>query len=597
MQRGSAVLLVMAAFCSLSYGDSRDLSLVTRNAFEGLGTSRGGLIPLIVTVGNSGANARGEVVLRTNSLVTTFPVDLPTGSKKQFLAYVPEEANYGECWVSLDTDQGSHAYPLKLPQEVAEYICLIGGSTGDMTFLRAANPDAYEMPWRDAYGKPGSLPDRSIGYSSFNAVVLGEGSERMTDSEVETLKTWVVSGGVLVFIGGASPAVVSDKRWAPFVPVHSLRQKNVNGLPNIESIAGSPTPNGVISLSQGSVAQGAVETFSSRGETIIAQKRVGFGRAIYIAFDPFQPPLKQWKGLRKLFVNGLSMESTIETRHWVMSRADPYGEYEYDPTMDAVNSPFQTELPPTGTVLLILFAHLIISVPLNFYVMRRIGKSEMAWVTTPIISIGFAAIFFSLASGLYEAGQSTRTHGVLIASHEHDVATFTGKAEVFIPRGGSYDLRLQDVESVATGSNYYYDSEQALHVVDEGTVRIPDIRVSNLSFNEFYFTQRVADSKFVSVKAKRVGDNRLDIHLVNLSPFRFDTTSVQCSSALYQIGTIEPGGEFKGVVQGHKYTKDPWSQDSNLAVQATLHGFRAGPQIGEDKGSNLMLLYFGGTPE
>jgi hypothetical protein len=587
----------VAAFCSSSYGDSKDLSLITRTAFEGLGSARGGSIPILVKVSNRGANTRGAVVLRSTSIVSTYPVDLPTGSNKQFFAYLPEDAAYGECSIALDTDQGSLGYPLKLPRETAEYMCLIGGSTGDMTFLRASDPNVYELQWHDAYGKPGFLPDRRIGYSSFNVVVLGEGAERMTDSEVEALKTWVVSGGVLVFIGGASPAVLNDKRWAPFVPVHSLRQKNVFKLPDIERIAGSPAPAGVITLSTGAIVEGAVETFPSSGNSIIVQKRIGLGRAVYLAFDPFQPPLKQWKGLKKLFVNGFDANSAIAAKTWVMSHADPYEEYEYDPTMDAINSPFQTELPPTGTVLLILFAHLIISVPLNFYVMRRIGRSEMAWVTTPVISIGFAAVFFSLASGLYEAGQSTRTLGVLVASTEHDIGAYTGKAEIFIPRGGQYDLRLNGVESVSTSSNYYYESEQVLHVVDEGTVQIPDIRVSNLAFKEFYFTQRVANTKFISAKARRVGANKLDIHVVNLSPHTLDTVSVQCGKALYQLGTIEPGGEFRGTAQGHRYTKDPWSQESNMVVQATLKGFRAGPQIGADKGSSTLLLYFGGPPE
>lgn len=592
------VLLATTAVCSLCYGDSRDLSLFARPVFEGLGVSALGSYPLLVDVANKGPNTRGNVVLTTESLSISYPVELPRGAKKQFIAYVPSASLYREASIALRTTQGNAAFNIRAPEEQGgEFVCMIGGSSGEMTFLRIEEEyPVYGLGLRDAYGRPGSLPDRSAGYSSFVAAVLGEGAERMTDDEVVALKDWVVSGGTLIFLGGAGNAMHNDARWRSFVPVREVIRENVRTLQRIDSIAGSMPPPGTITLAHGRPVDGAETLFSSGGRNLIVRKRIGLGHAVYLAFDPFQPPLKQWQGLRKLFINCLGQEGPGEAQNWRLTQSIGGRDQYYNPSFDAIDSPFEADLPSAGTVLLILVLHLIISVPLNFYVMRKIGKSELAWITTPIVSVAFAAVFFSLASDLYAAGQSTRSVGVLIAADGHPTGQFFGKSEIFVPRGGTYDLELKDVESIGgTSPGYYYENYEPLDATDDGSLHISDMRVGNLAFRELHLQQRVPVEDMLNVRAGKKGANTIELSIVNQTQYTLEGTTAQLDNQLYTVGDIGPGATFKQTLVGKKYSQAPWSGEPGIVIEANLKGFRPGPQLGVDVGSLVRLAYFGGT--
>jgi hypothetical protein len=563
------------------------------------GTTLGGSVPWVIEVGNRGQDTHGEVLIRTQSLTIRHPVELPRGSKKRFLSYLPEYSYYTDLAISLRTNVGSISFPVPQAEEsFGEYICLIGGNAGDMTFVRTQGVSDYGDRLRDVYGKPGNLPDRPIGYSACSVVVLGEGAERMTNAEVSALKGWVVSGGMLVFLGGASVPVLQDARWRPFLPVASIQRTNVTSLPAIERLAGSPAPAGTFSIAYGSPATGALSRFSAAGRDLIVEKRVGLGSVAFMAFDPFQPPLKQWKGLFKLFRNGLEIDRSLERRMYVIRQMGRAEEANYYPSVDVIDSPFDVKLPSMGTVLLILMAHLFVAVPLNFMVMRKLGKGELAWVTTPIISILFAALFFRLASGLYEAGQSTRSQGVLLASSLHSTALFRGSTELFIPRGGVYDLRLQNTESVTPmGNEYYYEENtRALEVVDDGMIRIPNLRVSNLAFEEFQISQLVP-ADMVRLSATEQSSGRLRVTVENRSKFVLEGASVHYRDKSYSIGRIDTGASFSGVLTASPLSDSQFANTHVLVLTSPISGFKASAQAGADVGSTIQLIYVGDAPK
>ena len=123
---------------------------------------------------------------------------------------------------------------------------------------------------------------------------------------------------------------------------------------------------------------------------------------------------------------------------------------------------------------------------------------------------------------------------------------------------------------------------------------MPNLRVSNLSFKEFAVTQQLS-AKLVTVAAQLQGVDKMRIEISNLSNYGFDNATVQYANRLYNVGKIAPGGQFRGVVAGSKYTQDRWSGEKLLVLKATIDGYRPGPQIGQDIESSIELIYFGGV--
>ncbi|MBA3725062.1 MAG: hypothetical protein H0W86_01085 [Armatimonadetes bacterium] len=591
------ILLVVVALCGICRGDSTDLSVSVRPVFAGLAALEGTL-PLSIEVANRGAGTSGRVVVKWESSSIAYPVDLPRGSRKQLMVYAPMSSLYSEASVLLETGEGDLEAPIKIGEVHArQSIGLIGGSIGDMTFLRTTTaPSDTGVSASDSYGRPGSLPDRPAGYSAFIALVLGEGSERMKDEEVAAIKTWVVGGGSLIFIGGASSPVLDDRRWAEFLPVGPVTPRNVDGIRTLERLGGSPPPAGRISLALGRPLPGSNVVFSAGQSPVVVRQRVGLGQTIYLAFDPFQPPLKQWGGLRKLFLNGIGLDQAIANQEWLFRQTTGDPEARSDP--HSSSGPFNAKLPNSGTVFLILILHLIIAVPMNFLLLRKIGKGELAWVTTPIISMAFAAVFFSLAAGLYKSGQATRSRGTLLVSSLHNEGYFRGHTEIFIPRGGAYDLKLQNVDSVTTGmSEDYAPWGQPLEAVDDGAVQIPQLRVSNLAFRELFYSQRIAAPRWLDGSIKNVDDTSIKCSISNNSPYDLASAKIVFGKLEFNAGQIASGETLQKTLTSDSTGWELWSDEQSVVVEGTLVGFKPGPQIGQDDGSKIRFVYFWGPIE
>ncbi|MGI8924617.1 MAG: hypothetical protein ACR2HJ_11385 [Fimbriimonadales bacterium] len=591
------IILVVVALCGIGRGDSTDLSISVRPVFEGLAAIEGAL-PLSIEVANRGAGTAGRVVVKWESSSNSYPVDLPRGSRKRFMAYAPMASVYSEPSVLLETGEGDLEAPIKIGEVHArQSIGLIGGSIGDMTFLRTTTaPSDTGVSASDSYGRPGSLPDRPAGYSAFIALVLGEGSERMKDEEVAAIKTWVVGGGSLIFIGGASSPVLDDRRWSEFLPVGPVTSRNVDGIRRLERLGGSPPPAGRISLALGRPVSGSNVVFSAGQSPVVVRQRVGLGQTIYLAFDPFQPPLKQWGGLRKLFLNGIGLDQAIANKEWLIRHTTGEPEARSDPYSSS--GPFNAKLPNSGTVFLILILHLIIAVPVNFLLLRKIGKGEFAWATTPIISVAFAAVFFSLASGLYKSGQSTRSRGALLVSGLHNEGYFMGHTEIFIPRGGAYDLKLKNVDSVTTQMfGDYYVGAQAVDAVDDGEVHIPQLRVSNLAFRDLFYSQRIAAPRWLDGTIAKAEATSIKCSINNNSPYDLADARITVGIWKFNAGHIGSGETLQKTLKSDSAGSEMWSDEQFVVIEGTLVGFKPGPQIGQEVDSKIRFVYFWGPLE
>jgi hypothetical protein len=302
--------------------------------------------------------------------------------------------------------------------------------------------------------------------------------------------------------------------------------------------------------------------------------------------------LKQWKGLPKLFTYGIGVSNPGENPilDSLLYSYDAYSNFEES------DSPFDTSLPSTGIVFLILFAHMILAVPVNLLYLRSIGKGEIAWVTTPIICVAFAAIFFALAAGLYGTGKAVRTRGVLVVSSLRDEGYFQGMTELFIPKGGTYDIGLQNVESVGGETDSYYvyaGNTPEIEVVDDGEVHMDALRVSNLAFRSFALTQRVDTTGWIKGSVRRnPSTGEINCKITNESPHDIENAHLYVGEKKFPINTIESGKTFDKVLKQNWSASEYGNWVGSAAVMVgDLAGMRLGATIGEDSGSQIRLVY------
>lgn len=597
--RGVAVLFA-AVLAAVSWCDPRDLTVEARPLFESKANPRS-IIPYKVTVSNQGGDAAGSLIVRGNDFEMRYGLDLPQGAQKQLIVY-PSESMYSGTPLQfiLQTNQGTTRFEQKPTYEPQNWLALaVSDSSGVAAFM--AKSDNYQNATMDAYARAGALPDRSTGYVGCAVVFLGDGAERMSDTEVAALQDYIVLGGSVVVFGGPAAPVLEDPRWRPFLPVLPGRPKTLsaNG-----SKMKSLVPDGRFTISPGQVTPGSTVMERYAGENFVVKKTVGLGRVIFVAANLLEEPGRTWEGLDKFFLELGLGQGGAETSSY-------FGDVEYGgqttypaayalspgaPGSSLANDPFQAKMPPTGTILLILGIYFVLVVPVNLLVLRKMGKGELAWVTSPIISLVFAGIFFRFASGLYSAELSCATRGMWIADSASPRGQFVGTSQLFFPRGGAYNLGLDGVQFIGSTESGYNSGAGKLFgnlkAIDDGQVRVPRMTVNNLSFHEFNLQQVMEGGSMVKLSAD--GQS-----VTNVSKHTVDQARLVLAGKVFDLGKLAPGASKKRGKEVPTGFEDQIAAkrttQSRFAVVGTITDVRPGPQIGNLVPSyhRISLIAFG----
>lgn len=596
--------------------------------------------PVTVLLRNSGPDAHGTLHVSGGNFSMDYPVDLPRGAEKRILTY-PKDVISGVDYTLL-TDHGSLHKDFSLNTgygDVGSSVSLyIGDTAGQMAFIRAPQGSKASAPApgavpgmpntgraQDAYVSPANAPDRPVGYSGIASIVLGSGAERLNDEQVHALKVYVLTGGTLAFVGGASSPILSDARWQGVLPAHDFHVTTLNRSETLSELGGIEAPQ--VSVLTGTLIPNAFG--HSDGNTLIAADRgYGLGKVVYFAFNPFEPPLSHWEGRRSAVTRLLRPVDTVRSNQFL----GYYSNENVTPESGFVSGsshhdPFSTEMPPTERVFYTLGAYFIVVVPLNFLILRRLRKGELAWITAPIISLGFAGAFFFSAKDLYSAEMSTASSGVLVVQEGMEDGVFVGRSQIFIPRGGNYDFKLSGVDRLGVedpnGEYPYYSGygrqrdTSSFNPIDSGEIRIPNMHASNLDFREISYRQQVPTGGWFSSTVQRRSDGAQIVTFKNGSPYNIVNARFVWGTTPIGVAPVDvPSGSQKSVViakgveqqvldprQNYPGTMQPiLARGARIGMLGTMLGFRPGPQLGTqvDNRTVIHLAYFaspaGATP-
>ena len=586
--------ILVASLAAASAFAKEPLRMDVRPAFTGIGGDTGAMT---VILENDGPDVRGVVSIEGDTTGASYPVDLPQGARKRLLTFCGEGWS-GSTYV-LSTNRGRVIQRVNgrvFGETRGGSALLIGDDEGGLGFLRESRTEGKTtLVASDAYAKPELAPSRLTAYRTFNAVFLGPGAERIDDGAVEALKAYALGGGTLVFLGGASAPSLADARWADVLPGKDWQPRTVTNGAALATVGKAPLDGEFTVLESASLAPGA-----RRGGTPFQTDRgIGLGRVAVLGYSPLDAPLNAWSGRAKAILPLLRRPEELKARQLtgayesreVMTSGygSAPGAYALGYSTPPLNDPFSTTLPPTGTVFGILGAYFLLVVPVSFLALRKLKRGELAWITAPLLSLGFAGALFKSAEGLYAASLSTASQGVLVLQQGLPGGTFYGSSQMFFPRGGTYDLRLDGVESLRSVSQEYgYGSDRlaGFNAVDVGEIEVPALEASNLAFRDMSYVQRIPKADWFSMTPL---DSRR-VRVENHSPCAFQGW---LASGAEQSATfdLEPGAS-KVVRRGPALptgsalpptdVRNVTRRDGRLALSGRIVGLRPGPQIGRE---------------
>lgn len=619
----------LVAACALA--GPRDFAVKVTPVFDGPTTWVSA--PLIVDIENKGPDANGNLLLGDMEQVTRYPIDLPRGSRKRLTVY-PHDSVYGpNTEIVLDLNVGRMTIPYQSKSSMgygygslANYVAMVSDTPGELSFLRltSRNGGGNASAYYDCYAKPEDFPERPLGLTGCTGIILGPGSDRLTDSAVEALKSYALTGGTLIFIGGTSATTLSDPRWTPILPLQNAIAKAKVGSDVLEDIAGMNMKEGY-TAAVGTAIPGA-RVRADQGMPIVTERPLGMGRIVVLAINPFEEPFTRWPGRTRLitslvrsvdhqraasFVNGFQSTGNYYDDYSYRSGSQPYRSSVVNPYGAPGSSvkadPFSVVLPPASKVFWTLTAFFIVVVPVNFFVLRKLKRGELAWITSPLISLAFAGVFLNQASDLYGASLSTATNGVWIQQEGLRDSMFIGTTQMFFPSGGNYDLKLQNVDQLGIGNqmDYYGQSRQSTRYdpVDVGSIQIPSLRAANLAFEEISYRQIVPSKSLVKIERVGKAAKGTTFRVTNTSLGNLQDLSFAFKGIRAPGRSLSPGDSVDVVVPDGPARIDNQDTDALTAVTrnfqvlvviATVDTLRPGPQLGAQVAgrSSVRLAYF-----
>ncbi len=485
----SAAALAAGLTCKLTPG------------FDLMGRSRTWL-PVCVEISNPGAAATGRITIPVHSsgeteVIVPYVADiqLPSQSKKRLFLYVPY-TRLEPPVLTIDRTRVPLSDDLSRLRPVANeerFVVVVGGDPGILNSLRgvdsseelppgattAALPQGAPEGYQVAYVGWEELPDSWLGWDGVDAVVIADtGSAAASAPALQALTQWVRLGGTIVLPGGAlAPALVSG-------PLRDLLPMNVTGtrtLGDLGAVAtwlGQQLPRQPVLAAQGAAHPAATVLCEAEGQPLVAVRRSGGGRAIMTAFDYSAEPVRHWDGqvvLWRLLLSGAG-DSRMLPR---MPGAEngPPGTGSESSLLYRLAGMEETRLPPVWLILGFLIAYIIVLVPVNHWVLKRRGRLELAWVTSPLIVAVFTLGAYGLGYNMRGGSIILRRVGVIEARAGGGPGLARGYFSLFSPSRRTYEVSTM---GTAAGARNLLD-------VSHGSGRpativcSPDPRVSDIS--------------------------------------------------------------------------------------------------------------------
>lgn len=436
-----ALLIGLLALFWLPLAQDNGLSLSARAGYDGL-YREGAATPLVVSVRNDGPAIEGEIRVAAGGatpgdpVIYSAPVSLPTQSEKRIVLYVHLPSFTGDVPVQLVSD-GEVVAEAETGQLSAVlrgnlFYGVVTPDPGSLAFLetvRGGRPDA-DVAFLDL----ADLPDVSPAWDALDLLVLDDvDTARLTAGQLDALWAWLENGGELVVTGGpGGPKTAAG--LADLLPVNVTGVQSVADLPALADYAGSAPPSAGPYVVTTSTLREGETLIHQDGLPLLARRQMGRGGVTFLALDPKLPPLAGWSGQTAIWeaiVDGLPV-----TPPWGHGVLDGYS------AVQAVSVIPGLSLPSVGQLFLFLFVYTLVIGPVNYLILRRLNRRELAWVTIPLLVLLFsAATYFT---GFRARGGDAMLNQMAVAygSIEADRVRTQTVFGLYSPRRARFDLAL-----------------------------------------------------------------------------------------------------------------------------------------------------------
>ncbi len=428
------------------------------------------------------------------------------------------------------------------------------------------------------------LPDKAAGYGGAGAFLLRSDAplDALTEAQADALKAWVSSGGHLIVCGGSDPARFGSAFF--------------NGL--LPAAVGTAGAAGELTLTPKPLPGVHVVQSGPSGLARIVAGPYGAGTVTLTSFDPTLPAFQTTNTAlppvwRTLFASGL--DNTASVLAMAGQREENFNAFYYGSSppllSEAVIRGPSLDAPATPVIAIFLLIYLVVLVPVNYLVLKRMDRKEWAWGTIPALVLLFAAGTFAVGYAAKGGSVFVNRAALIETSAGRREAGVYSEVGLFSPRRSSYDVDLTGDNLVSAvpnpGADYSgrgnaVEAAAAQFVETPAGVSLPSTPVNMWAMRAFdaQSTTDLGGAIDGSLSSKT---GTVTGTITNHTVYALSDCALFYGGRWVSAGSVAPGGTLAvpGTLLGHVQTQDlpvpaqPGSAQSDIhaRMQESLAGY------------------------
>ena len=521
------------------------VTLTARGGFDGYYKEER-WVPLRVTVGNDGPDMQGslQVSVPRNSggadVVVSRQVDLPTQSRREVFLYVPVEGYLTSMTVSLVSGKREIATATVRLTQTGAGDLIFGVLAGDASaFNVLADVDPISGSAYVAHLEPADLPPESYVWHALDVLVISDiDTGVFTPEQRAALAGWVAAGGRLIVAGGPD----WQKTAAGLAPLLPLAPSGSASMPDISALgafAQAAAPEGPAVAAIGSLSPDAKVLARAGDLPLVIARPLGFGQVLYLAVDPAFDPLKNWSGLEALYRNLLA--GTAQRPSWAAGLRNWYS------ARDAVDALPGLGLPSALQVCGFLGVYILAVGPLNYLILRRLKRRELAWLTVPGLVVIFSLGAYLTGYQLRGGQASLHRLAVVQVWPGSEYARVDGVVGLFSPRRTQYDLEFgAGFLARPMPSDAYGNAGGSFNVEQTDATVIPAVRMEVGAVEPFVVQGQAPAPQFDSQLSLEVSSSQVTLRgtVANHSSLTLLDAVLLAPGGVQRLGDLAPGASI-----------------------------------------------------
>ncbi|MCA1568968.1 MAG: hypothetical protein LC798_01345 [Chloroflexi bacterium] len=451
-----ALLLMAMLLPALPVGAASAVQIEAR-ALVGGRYAVGGWMAISVTLVNDGEPTQGTLAAATEAGAVQRFVEMPAGARKVVMLYLQPEAFQRRVTVQYDEQNGKveAIVETRVLEQTSSQSAVVGDGDGTLRPQLSVGDD-LGIPAPLALTLT-DLPERSEPLEGLSAIVWADDSSALSEAQRRSIERWVANGGQLVVLGGPD----WQARTAGFTGILPLEDLTaIDEVPQDALALWSGADESAVettTISTGSLRDGARVLIRAEDDTILASMHtVGAGRVILMGTDLATDAFRGWEGSPRLWARLLPTNAALEQFFGGMPPEEAQNSIG-----NALSNLPSLEVPSAELLLAIIVAYILLIGPINYIVLRRIDRRELAWVTAPLLVVLFAACSFGVGNSMKGSEVIVNQISLIRSSGTGEAATVESYAGIFSPDRASYDLTVEADALVAKMRPINFDGRPA----------------------------------------------------------------------------------------------------------------------------------------